>query len=353
MIEDDLRAAFARHESLTPPAAPVRAAIDRIVVRRRRRRFRLRLAGTALATVAAALAGFTAVAPRQPETADLLGASTSPAPTGALNVLLVGVDGNADRSARFADSVLLVHVPADRSRLYLVSLPRFLEVTIPGKGKQRLNAAFSFGAAGPQPDLSRGYRATRDAVADILGVRIDAGGALTYPAVRKLTDAVGGVQVCLPQGFRSIHTDRVYPAGCQRLDGTASVDVLRQRVELPDGALDRDRNAERYAAGLLRRLQERDTFTNPLVLNQLLQHLSSGLVADTGDTSLAALGSVAAKTVHAEPVGVVPPGRHVEKPGSTTFRLDPALGPSFLAALRGDRLGEWTATHPDQVTRLR
>lgn len=355
MIEDDLRAAFARHEALTPPTGPLRAAIDRTVVRRRRRRLRIRLAGTAMAVVAAALTGFTVAAPQHREAGHLLAdpAAPAPAPAGALNVLIVGVDGNADRQVRLADSVLLVHIPADRSRLYLVSLPRYLEVTVPGKGRQPLNAAFSFGAGQPRPDLDRGYRATRDAVADALGVRIDAGGALTYPAVREITNLIGGVRVCLPQRVHSVHTDRVFPAGCQRLNGNDSVDLLRQRVELPDGVLDRDRNAERYAAGLLRGLQERDTFTNPLILSQLLQHLSSGVVADTGDTSLAALGSVVAKAAHAEPVGLLPPGTHVEKPGPVRFILDPVLGPGFLDALRSDRLGGWVSAHPRQVTRLR
>ncbi|MFU8850893.1 LCP family protein [Micromonospora sp. SL1-18] len=353
MIEDDLRAAFARLEALTPPAGPVRAAIERATVRRRRRRFRLRLGGTALALVAAALAGFTAIAPEPPETANLLGDSSPPPPAGALNVLLIGVDGDSARSARFADSVLLVHVPADRSRLYLVSLPRYLEVIVPGRGKQRLNAAFSLGASGSRPDLDRGYRATRDAVADALGVRVDAGGVLTYPMVRKFTDAVGGVQVCLPQRVRSTHTDRVFPAGCQRLDGTASVDLLRQRTGLPDGVLDRDRNAERFAAGLLRRIDDRGGLTNPVVLDTLLRQLGSELVADTGDLTLTELVSVAGKAADAEPVGVLPPGLHIEKKqGDVHFRLDPDLGPGFLSALRDDRLGEWTSAHPDQVTQL-
>ncbi|SCE68032.1 cell envelope-related function transcriptional attenuator common domain-containing protein [Micromonospora viridifaciens] len=353
MIEDDLRAAFARHEELTPPSGPLRAAIDRAVVRRRRRRLGLRLAGTAMVVVAAALTGFTVAAPQHRESGHTLAEPAASAPAGALNVLLVGLDGNADRQVRFADSILLVHIPADRGRLYLVSLPRYLEVTVPGKGRQPLNAAFSVGAGQPRPDLDRGYRATRDAVADALGVRIDAGGVLTYPAVRELTNLIGGVQVCLPQRVHSAHSDRVFPAGCQQLDGAASVDLLRQRVGLPDGVLDRDRNAERYAAGLLHRLRERDTFTNPLVLNQLLQHLSSGVVADTGGSSLPALGLAAAKAATAEPVGLLPPGTHLEKSGDVRFELDPVLGPGFLDALRTDRLGEWITAHPAQATRLR
>ncbi len=55
MIEDELRAAFARLEESTPPVGPVRAAVDRAVITRRRRRRRVRLAGTALAVAAVAL----------------------------------------------------------------------------------------------------------------------------------------------------------------------------------------------------------------------------------------------------------------------------------------------------------
>ncbi|MGW4293144.1 LCP family protein [Micromonospora chersina] len=351
MIEDDLRAAFARREALTPPTGPVRAAIDRAVVRRRRRRLRLRLAGTALAVVAAALAGFTAIAPRPPETANLL-ATPSPAPAGTLNVLLLGLDQAG--GGRRADSVLLIHVPADRSRLYLVSLPRDLLVSIPGRGPDKLNASFTLGAGPDGKDLAAGYRATREVVAQLTGVRIDAGAVITYGATRELTDAVGGVPVCLPTTVRSYHTHRTYRAGCQRLDGAAAVDVLRQRFNMPDGALDRDRNAARYAAGLLHRVQEQGVLTDPLLLSRLITKIGSGAVIDTGELSLPALVSAAGKAATAEPVAVGLPVRHGKAEESPLgFRLDPALAPGFLDALRADRLGEWTAAHPKQVTALR
>ncbi|MFG2165174.1 LCP family protein [Micromonospora chersina] len=350
MIEDDLRAAFARREALTPPTGPVRAAIDRAVVRRRRRRLRLRLAGTALAVVAAALAGFTAVAPRPPETANLLATPTPATPTGALNVLLLGLDQTG--AGRRADSVLLVHVPADRSRLYLVSLPRDLLVPIPGRGTDKLNASFAFGAGPSGKDLAAGYRATREVVAQLTGVRIDAGAVLTYAATRELTDAVGGVPVCLPTTVRSHHTHRTYPAGCQRLDGAAAVDVLRQRYGLPDAGLDRDRNAGRYAAGLLTRIREQGVLTNPVLLNRLVTKVGPGLLTDTGELSLPALVSAAGNAASAEPVAVNLPVIYTERQPYGE-RLDPALAPGFLDALRTDRLGEWTAAHPKQVTSLR
>ncbi|MGN9916289.1 LCP family protein [Micromonospora palomenae] len=358
MTEAELRAAFARHESLTPPAGPVRAAVDRIVVRRRRRRRRLRAGAAALAVLGLLGLAVPQVVPPlggQNATAELL--ADRVAPGGALNVLLVGVDGAPDPrvpgadSVPRADSVLLVHVPADRSRLYLVSLPRDLMVAIPGHGTDKLNSSFQFGATASRPDLRRGYDLTRRVVGDTTGVRIDAGAVLTYPVLRRLTDGVGGVEICLPEQVRSVHTRRVFPAGCQRLDGREAVDLLRQRIGMTWGGQDRDRNAQRYAAGLLRQLDSGDALHNPVALNRLLVALGPDLVTDTGDASLPELLARTVQASRAAPVGLaLPTVESPERPGSIV--LDERAGPAFLTALRQDRLAEWAAANPDRVTAL-
>ncbi|MFD6635462.1 LCP family protein [Micromonospora chalcea] len=350
MIEDELRAAFARLEESTPPVGPVRAAVDRAVITRRRHRRRVRLAGTALAVAAVALGGFTAMAPRPPApTAAPLLATPEPAPGGALNVLLLGVDQAA--GSRRADSILLVHVPADRSRLFLVSLPRDLLVPMPPQGGlEKLNATFSR-AAGSGTDLAAGFRATRQAVARLTGVRVDAGAVLTYPGARELTDAVGGVPVCLPEPVRSVHTERRFPSGCQRLDGAAAVDLLRQRYGLRDGGLDRDRNAARYAAGLLHQMREQGTATDPAQLGRLLLRVGSAVTVDTGDLSLPALVAASGRAAAAEPVAVAFPV--LAEWNGRGYEPDRELTPGLLDALRADRLGEWAAAHPAWVTSLR
>ncbi|MEV6514458.1 LCP family protein [Micromonospora chalcea] len=350
MIEDELRAAFARLEESTPPVGPVRAAVDRAVITRRRHRRRVRLAGTALAVAAVALGGFTAMAPRPPApTAAPLLATPEPAPGGALNVLLLGVDQAA--GSRRADSILLVHVPADRSRLFLVSLPRDLLVPMPEQGGLgKLNATFSR-AAGSGTDLAAGFRATRQAVARLTGVRVDAGAVLTYPGARELTDAVGGVPVCLPEPVRSVHTERRFPSGCQRLDGAAAVDLLRQRYGLRDGGLDRDRNAARYAAGLLHQMREQGTATDPAQLGRLLLRVGSAVTVDTGDLSLPALVAASGRAAAAEPVAVAFPV--LAEWNGRGYEPDRELTPGLLDALRADRLGEWAAAHPAWVTSLR
>ncbi|MCG5436701.1 LCP family protein [Micromonospora foliorum] len=351
MIEDDLRAAFVRHEPLTPSTGPLRAAIDRLAAVRRRRRQRFQAAGVTLALLGALGVGVPQLRPDRPAEGPSLSGRPAGAQSGALNVLLLGVDGFGEEpSYRLADSVLLVHIPADRSRPYLISLPRDLEVSIPGRGTGKLNSAFYSGE--PRPDLDAGYDLTRRVVADLTGVRVDAGAVLTFAGLRRITDAVDGVEVCLPTEVRSWHTRRTFPAGCQRLDGAASVDLLRQRRYLPDGAFDRDRNAQRYVAALIRRAVAQDVLTNPVRLTALLSAGGKGLAVDDDGLPLTRLVAVLPELKSVDPVGLsLPVGPPVDN--ASRLPLDPKLGPAFLAALSEDRLAQWVAQHPEQVNPTR
>ncbi|MFC0005172.1 LCP family protein [Micromonospora siamensis] len=344
MTEEELRAAFARHEPSTPPAGPVRAAIDRLVARRRRRRRGAAATGAALALLGVLGLGVPQLRTLGGQPVEVPLAAGHATPTGALNVLLLGLDvADGSRPPR-ADSVLIVHVPADRSRLYLISVPRDLRVA----GGDKLNATFAAGAG--RSDLRGGYAATRRAVTGLTGVRLDAGAVLTYPLLRTLTDAVGGVDLCLDRRIRSTHTGRVFPAGCQHLDGRASVDLLRQRYGLPAGGLDRDRNAQRWAAALLHRIDQRGVLTNPVLLNSLLREMGGGLVTETGRATLPQLLVPAATAARAEPVAISLPAGFAEgRPGGVA--LDRSA-PAFFAALREDRLAAWTAANPRWVNPL-
>ncbi|MEV4809515.1 LCP family protein [Micromonospora avicenniae] len=363
MTEEELRAAFARHEVLTPPAGPVRAAIDRVAAVRRRRRQRVRAAGVALALVGALGVGIPQFAPDPARDATTVAGPVSAAPGEALNVLVLGLDVRwAPEVPPLADSVQLVHIPADRSRPYLISLPRDLEVDIPGFHRDKLNAAFAYGAGfDHHPDRTQGYDLTRRVVADLTGVRVDAGVVLTFSAMRKATDVLGGVEICLPQQVESVHTRRVYPAGCHRLDGVASLDLLRQRRGMPDGALDRDRNAQRFAAGVVRQVAEQGALTDPVRMSRILAAITPELTV-VGNMSVPDLLRVVPELSSADPVGLSLPVVWPEVPSSPTstggtgglrLRADPQAAPAFLTALREDRLAEWAAANPGRVTRLR
>ncbi|MFF0149694.1 LCP family protein [Micromonospora sp. NPDC005203] len=350
MIEDDLRAAFGRHEPLTPPTGPLRAAIDRLAARRRQRRRRWQAGGVALAVLGVLGVGVPLFTPERagtPPTADLIGASDRPLATGAVTVLLLGIDSRASVPP-LADSVLLLHLPADRSRPYLISLPRDLRVPIPGHDTDKLNAAFAFGAGYASTDPAKGYELTRQTVANLTGVRIDTGVVLTYSALRSLTNEVGGVPVCLPEQVRSAHTRRVFPAACQRLDGTAAVDLLRQRYGLPEGSQDRDRNARIFATALVRSASDQGLLTNPVRLAKLLSTVGPDLAVSPGDATMLDLTRLIPTLRSLEPVGLSLPANESTGP-SHYLEADPKLAPELLTALREDRLGDWVGRHPKLV----
>lgn len=157
MIENELREAFARQEQDVPDASRLVPAIDAAARRRRGRRTLLR-SGAAAIAVALVVAV---------PTVGRAWLTTMPAPTPsaghtapdyagrALNFLVAGVDRlpswSADTLTR-TDAIILAHVPADRSAVYLITIPRDLEVAIPAYPeanfmgmRTKINAAYAFG----------------------------------------------------------------------------------------------------------------------------------------------------------------------------------------------------------------
>ena len=138
---------------------------------------------------------------------------------GPLNILLAGLDTRPSRPHEppRADSVLIVHVPADLDHAYLISLPRDALVEIPpfpetgyGGGTDRLNAAMLYGARqlpGEElPDLERGFRLLAETVSQLTGItRFDAGGVIKFEGFVGIVDALGGITVELEEEIYSEH----------------------------------------------------------------------------------------------------------------------------------------------------
>jgi len=358
VVEDEVRATFARHEWLTPDPGPLREAIGAAATSRRRRRRGAAAVGAALAIMGVLsiplLAREPAAVAPAPDVAAPPFQTSATGPNEPLNFLFLGVDGGDGReNGSRADTVLMVHVPADRSRIYLVSIPRDLGVEVPGHGFGKLSASFYLGSdrPGARANLAAGAALTERTVSALTGVRFDATGTLTFSALRKVTDAVGGVRMCLPEAVRSQHTKRVFPAGCQRLDGAAAQDLLRQRYGLSYGAHDRDRNGQRFTEALLRQVTAPSTTLNPFRVTEIVRALGGNLVLDLDGMTPAELFSSLRTVAGADAVGIGWTYHSVPGPGGEFESLDPAESRSLFDALRRDDLAEWAAKHPHRVTR--
>ncbi|HYM63881.1 MAG TPA: LCP family protein [Gaiellaceae bacterium] len=105
------------------------------------------------------------------------------------NVLLLGADvGSKSRAGPGngrSDSIMLIHTDPDDHRLALLSIPRDLRVTIPGRGEDRVNSAYSSG--GPALAIRT--------VANLTGLPVNHVMIVDFKSFGEVVDAIGGVTI--------------------------------------------------------------------------------------------------------------------------------------------------------------
>jgi LCP family protein required for cell wall assembly len=221
-----------------------------------------------------------------PATAQRPAAATGKAAQ-AVNVLLIGTDvDSADPESpqfvgkREADTLMLLHVPADRSKIYAVSILRNSLVDVPGHGQQAINSAYAFG----------GVKLTVSAVERLLNVRVDHVVDVSLSGLRGLTDALGGVEVKTPAAFSNDGID--FPAGTMTLDGTEALAYLRAGDFRAKGDSTRAGAQEQYFRGVLRQVLSAKLLLDPAAMAASVSVFSPYLSTDDGldSSTIARLG---------------------------------------------------------------
>ncbi|MCT2586267.1 LCP family protein [Actinophytocola gossypii] len=232
--ENLVRDALAAEADRAPDPQPVLAAL---AGGRRRRLPTMAVVVTAAAAVAIAVAAV--VVPRALQDSATPPADQAPpaAPT-EQDVLLVGDDGTGR-----ADAIMLAHLDVD-GHASVVSLPRDVEVRVDGHGTLRLSAVAA--TAGPEGLV--------DAVAGLTGVTADHYLILPMDGFGPISEAAGGVPVCLRQATSDPTTGASFPAGDQTVAGADALAFLRQRMNLDQGDLDRVVRHQAFLSGLVERL---------------------------------------------------------------------------------------------------
>ncbi|WP_345801154.1 LCP family protein [Microbacterium sp. AZCO] len=203
---------------------------------------------------------------------------------GGVNLLVTGIDEceadvaylfgdrctGADRASRLNDVNLLVHISDSPRRVTVVSFPRDLIVTLPscakddgsmtGGGTAQLNTAYQDG----------GLACVVRTISSLSGLDIQFGAVVTFGGVIKVTDAIGGVDVCLARGIRDRNTGLNLPAGTHTVSGITALQFLRTRYGVGDGSdLGRISNQQQYMSRLARRLVSEDVLRDPARLYKL------------------------------------------------------------------------------------
>lgn len=176
-----------------------------------------------------------------------------PLPAGPVNALIVGTDSREEGSlAGNADTIMLVHIPRDRSELYLISFPRDMFVPLIGFSEGKINAAYAYGGLGT-------LKAT---VSQLLGggVPFDYTLQTNFGGFIAITRALGGFEVdnqyATSLTVASTGREVIFEEGPIWLENTDGLIYVRERKTLPLGDLDRTERQRAALIGILDRMKE-------------------------------------------------------------------------------------------------
>lgn len=207
-----------------------------------------------------------------------------PAATPGTTWLIVGTDSRADLSQQQkddlatgdsdgarTDTIMLAHLPP-HGKPMLISIPRDLYVPIPGMGSHKVNAAFNNGGA----------NLLVQTVEQLTKLRIDHYAEIGFGGFATLVDGIGGVTMCLNQPLRDPKAGLRLKAGCQKLDGSQALGLMRTRA-FPNADLERVVNQRKFLSALMARASSPAVLLNPFRLIPFLNGAVDSVTVADGD----------------------------------------------------------------------
>ncbi|MCD2188701.1 LCP family protein [Actinomycetospora soli] len=323
---------------------------------------------------------------RSTASASVIQGAVPAGPAAEQNILLLGVDSRTDPQGNplppdllaalhagdtgdggdTADSITVVHIPAGGGRATAISIPRDSYVQLAdGYGKHKINSAYSRAAAfttesltensaggaatspfapesaGPgSPDdpavrraaLEAGARTTIATVEALTGLPITHYASVNLAGFADVSQALGGVPVCLRAPVDDPFSGLRLPAGPQEVAGAEALAFVRQRHGLPGGDLDRITRQQTFLASATRQLLSAGTLANPFALDRLTGVLSRSVTLDANWDVLSFAGQLQGLTAGAVTFRTIPTGDTELATASdgTAVEVDPVAVRQFV-----------------------
>ncbi|MED5812371.1 LCP family protein [Mycolicibacterium sp. 050232] len=235
---------------------------------------------------------------------------------GAIDILLVGMDSRTDAHGNplsaeeletlragddvstNTDTIILIRIPNNGKSATAISIPRDSYVEAPGWGKMKINGVFGdvkldrmkqlVEVEGEDPAVAepKATEAAREeliqTVAGLTGVTVDHYAEIGLLGFALITDALGGVNVCLKDAVYEPLSGADFPAGWQKLDGPQALSFVRQRHDLPRGDLDRVTRQQSVMASLAHEVISSRTLSSPGTLGKLQDAVQRSVVISDG-----------------------------------------------------------------------
>ncbi|MEU8959970.1 LCP family protein [Streptomyces sp. NPDC048518] len=216
----------------------------------------------------------------------------------AINILVMGTDkrsgsGNKgygdEGSVGHADTTILLHVSKDRTNATALSIPRDMIVdipdcptkqddgstkNIPGTQNSRFNESLG--------QYDRTPSCTMRTVKAITGITPDHFMVADFNAVKTLSSAVGGVEVCLAKDIDDPKSHLKLPKGKHTIEGEDALAFVRTRHSVGTGGdLSRIELQQQFLSALMRKLKSNDTLTSPKKMFALAEAGTKALTVDS------------------------------------------------------------------------
>ncbi|MCQ9185931.1 LCP family protein [Streptomyces sp. IBSBF 2953] len=215
----------------------------------------------------------------------------------AINLLVIGTDkrtgsgneGYGDSgSVGHADTTILLHVSKDRTNATALSIPRDLIVDVPDcqtkqedgtdkviKGSEGVRFNTSLGQDGRTPSC------TVRTVTELTGIKADNFMVADFNAVKTLTTAVGGVEVCLAKDIDDSDSHLKLSKGTHLIQGEQALAFVRTRHSVGFGGdLSRIQIQQQFLSALMRKLKSNDTLSSPSKMIKLAEAGTKALAVD-------------------------------------------------------------------------
>ncbi|TAM71849.1 MAG: LytR family transcriptional regulator [Microbacteriaceae bacterium] len=230
---------------------------------------------------------------------------------GGVNLLLVGTDTRTGQGGVYSsaaelsgssgagnnDVTILIHIAQNHQSASVISIPRDMELPIPAcpqpgggssspQDQNMMNTTLSTG----------GLSCTVLTVEQLIGVTIPFAAEISFDGVAAMSNAVGGVTVCLatPVTDRYTNPQLNLPAGQQTLVGAMALSFLRSRHGVGDGSdLGRISSQQVFLSALVRKIDSAGVLGNPVTLYSLAKAATKNMVLSDTLTSPTTMVSIA------------------------------------------------------------
>jgi LCP family protein required for cell wall assembly len=211
-----------------------------------------------------------------------------------MNILVIGSDTRATAQdcalgggcgpGGNADVEMLVHLSANRTNATVLSIPRDTIVEIPACQDPKTGHVYPAMHGQITSSLQHGGPGcTVATVHSLTGAVIDHFAMVDFGGVVNLSDAVGGVTVCVDNNVFDTYSRLKLSKGTHTLTGVAALEFVRTRHGFGNGGdIGREAAQHVFLASLINKLKDAHTLTNPVALYRIANAATSALTVDDG-----------------------------------------------------------------------